>query len=272
MLTESVIDDLTVFIISDFTGKTAETVINSVAIQFEINKLNTKKFTNVSTIDTLTEIINIAKKEKNVILAYTLVLPELCDYLEHEAKKFNLPTMDILGPFINNFSKLLDKQPQLEVGLSYKVSQDIFNKINFIYFNIKCDDGKNLNKLKEADIVLIGVSRTSKTPLSRYLSYQNYKVASISLSPELEPPQELYELSVDKVIGLVIDPIVLQKIRKNRLELMDFSQEINYVKLDRIVEELDYAEKVINRLDCKAIDITYRSIEEIANEIVDKVN
>lgn len=262
-------DDFLIFIISDFTGKTAETVINSVGIQFNLKEIKTKKFTSVSEIDQLSTIIDKAKKKDNVILAYTLVLPELCDYIEAEARKYSIPTIDIMGPLINKFSQILNQQPRLEVGLSYEIDQELYQRVNSINFSSKYDEGKNLNKLKEADYVLIGVSRTSKTPLSIYLANKNYKVANFSLSANMIPPQELYQLSKEKIIGLTIDAKLLQKIRQNRIELMEFDYEIDYIKLDKIKQELSNAQKIMKDLECKIIDISHKAIEEIAMQILE---
>ncbi|AGB41783.1 hypothetical protein Halha_1872 [Halobacteroides halobius DSM 5150] len=262
--------DFIVFLISDFTGKTAETVINSVSIQFDMGHIETKKFNNVSTISRLTEIINQAKEEKKVILAYTLVLPELCDYLENQANKYDIPTMDILGPFMNQFSQILNQQPQLEVGLSYNLDHGVMEKMKCIDFNSRCDDGKDLNKLKKADIILIGVSRTSKTPVSMYLANQNYKVATISLAPEVSLPQELHEVNSNKIVGLTIKAGSLQKIRQHRLDLMEFDSKSGYTKIKRIKEELNYAQEIMDDIGCKRIDVTNVAVEDIANQIIAK--
>lgn len=268
-MTEKTGDNLTIFVIADSTGKTAETLINSIAIQFDIDSLKFRKFTNVDNISRLSTIINEAKNEENVIIAYTLVLPELCQYIEDEADKYNIPIIDILGPFLTRFSRILDRQPQLEVGLSYNPDLDVINRIKCIDFSVRCDDGKDLNKLKEADIVLIGVSRTYKTPLSIFLSHRKYKVATISLSPEVIPPRELYEIESEKIVGLMTKPSFLQKVRQNRLKQMDFCQKgSGYVNLDRIKEELNYAEKIIDEIECKKVDISYKSVEDIAFEII----
>jgi hypothetical protein len=264
-------NELTVFAISDFTGKTAETILNSVAIQFDNDRIKIKKFSDISDIDKLESIIDEAMQVDNILLAYTIVLPELSAYLENEAKRLDLPIIDILGPMINSFSQALDQQPQLEVGLSYNIDYEIFEKISCIDFSLRCDDGRNLNKLKEADLVLVGVSRTSKTPLSIYLSQQNYNVATVSLSPEVIPPKELYELDSNKIIGLTIDSECLQKVRENRIKLMAFNQGGDYVSMDRIEEELKYAKKIMKKIDARVIDVTNKAIEDIADEILNKI-
>ncbi|GAB6100275.1 pyruvate, water dikinase regulatory protein [Halanaerocella petrolearia] len=264
-------NNLVVFLISDFTGRTAETLIDSVVIQFDMEHIQTRKFSNISSIDEIEGIINKAQEEEDVILAYTLVLPELCDYLETKANKYNLPTMDILGPFMTQFSQILNQQPQLEVGLGYNVDPEAVERMNCVDFNIRADDGKDLNKLSEADIVLMGVSRTSKTPLSMYLAHQNYKVANISLSPEVAPPEEIYNIPTDKIIGLTIRPAILQKIRQQRLKAMNFGSQSGYIKLERIKEELDYAQQIMKHIGCRIIDITNTSIEEVASQIVSRI-
>lgn len=262
-------ENLSVFVLSDYTGKTAETVVDSVIVQFEVEQIEIKRFSDITTIDELKDIIQQAK-EAGAVIAYTLVAPELCDYVEKETSMFDIPTIDILEPFLTRFSKILEQQPQLEVGLSYKISHEAFQKMNCIDYSMRCDEGQDLNKLKEADIILIGVSRTSKTPLSMYLSNYNYKVANLSLSPEVDLPQEIYQIDADKIIGLTIDAKSLHKIRKNRLEVMDFKPVSNYTNLDRIKEELDFAQQIMAELNCKVIDVTDTAIEEIAAQILNK--
>ena len=262
-------DNLSVFVLSDYTGKTAETVIDSVIVQFEVENVEIKRFSDITDIDELENIINQAQKF-GAVIAYTLVSPELCDYLEKETSMFDIPTIDILEPFLTRFSKILEQQPQLEVGLSYKISHEAFHKMNCIDYSMRCDEGQDLNKLKEADIILIGVSRTSKTPLSMYLSNHNLKVANLSLSPEVDLPQEIYEIDSDKVIGLTIEAKRLHKIRKNRLQVMDFKPVSNYTNLERITEELNFAQQIMDELNCEIIDVTDTAIEEIAAQILNK--
>ncbi|AZO94269.1 pyruvate, water dikinase regulatory protein [Halocella sp. SP3-1] len=266
-MTEST-DNITIYTISDFTGKTVNTVVKSVMIQFDLAPASIKKFNNVCSLEKLSGIIEQAREEENPILAYTLVLPELCQYLEDRAAEYNLPAIDIIGPYLNQFSEIIDRQPQLEIGLSYQIDHEVFQRIECIDFSVRCDDGRDLNKLTGADFIIIGVSRTSKTPLSMYLAHQQYRVATISLSPEVIVPAELYEIPTEKIIGLSIDPRVLQKIRSYRVELMDFSSEIDYVKLPRIKEEIAYANQVMDEVASKIIDVSYKSIEEIAVEIL----
>ncbi|SJZ71597.1 pyruvate, water dikinase regulatory protein [Selenihalanaerobacter shriftii] len=267
MLSKAVNGGLTVFIVSDSIGKTAETVINAVASQFNANNIKLKKFTNVTSIAKLSEIINRAEKN-NVILAYTIVLPELCEYIEDVAKKLSIEIIDIMGPTMSKFSEVLGQKPHLEPGLNRKIDQAYFERIACIDFAVRCDDGKDLRRLKEADIVVTGVSRTSKTPLSMYLAHQGYKAANIPIVPEVDPPQELFDLPSYKVVGLTIDPITLQEIRKQRLKAMQFNKNADYAKVNRILDELDFAEKIMKKIGCMIINVTNKSIEETASKIL----
>jgi len=269
-LSEKKTSSLDAYIISDSSGKTAETVFKAVAVQFDIQELKTHYFTEVTTITQLKDIIKQAREDNNPLIAYTIILPELCDFIEGEACRYDIPAIDILDPFVNKFSRILEREPQLEVGLKYKPGQEVFKRFNCLNFNLRFDKVQEVNKLREADIVLTGVSRTSKTPLSMYLAHQEYRVATVTLSPEVIPPGEIYEISAEKIFGLKIEPRVLQKIRENRVKVMGFSQEVGYVSYDRIVEELKYSRIIMQKLSCRVIDITYKSIEEIAGEILCK--
>ncbi|MBM7623190.1 pyruvate, water dikinase regulatory protein [Sporohalobacter salinus] len=267
MLSSTNDKDLTVFIVSDSIGETAETVVSAVASQFGTDQIELKKFTNVTSIAKLSEIISRAKDRK-VIIAYTIVLPELCEYLEETAQTAGIPTIDIIGPIMSKFSELLGQKPELEPGLNRKLDQEYFERISCIDYAIRCDDGKDLRKLEEADVVIIGVSRTSKTPLSMYLAHQGYKAANIPLVPEVNVPQELYDLPSKKLIGLTIDPTILRNIREERLHSMKFKKQADYATTDRILEELDFAEEIMKSLGCMIINVTNKSIEETANRIL----
>ncbi|MGM0471641.1 MAG: pyruvate, water dikinase regulatory protein [Bacillota bacterium] len=260
-------EGLTVFIVSDSVGETAETVVNAVASQFNSKKIEFEKFTNVNSITELSKIIERASRG-NILIAYTIVLPELCEYLERTAKEYNIPLVDIIGPIMSKFSQLLGQNPELEPGLNRKLDEEYFKRISCIDYAIRCDDGKDLKKLEEADVVVIGVSRTSKTPLSMYLAHQGYKAANIPLVPEVSVPEELYQLSSRKLVGLTIDPTLLQGIRKQRLQSMKFNKQADYANTDRILEELDFAESIMRELGCMIINVTNKSIEETASKIL----
>lgn len=137
-----------------------------------------------------------------------------------------------------------------------------------IEFAVKYDDGKRMDHLNKADIILLGVSRTSKTPISVYLANNNFKVANIPVMPEVEPPRELFEISNQKIFGLILNPNKLVSIREERLKTMKLTGDSNYASLKRVEYELDKAQELFDKLGCTVIDVTSKAIEEIANFIL----
>jgi regulator of PEP synthase PpsR (kinase-PPPase family) len=160
-------------------------------------------------------------------------------------------------------------EPKNEPGLIRKLDEKYFKKVEAIEFAVKYDDGKDPRGLKKADIVLIGISRTSKTPLSMYLAHKNIKVANVPLVPEVPVPDEIFEVPPKKIIGLTTNPIKLNEIRQERLKALGLSNEANYASMERILEELDYAEGLMKRLGCPVIDVSTKAVEESANIIMD---
>ena len=150
------------------------------------------------------------------------------------------------------------------------MDESYFRRIAAIEFAVKYDDGKEPNKgILEAELVLIGISRTSKTPLSMYLANRNIKVANVPLVPEIPIPKEVYEIDPRKIIGLTNSPEVLNQVRTTRLKALGLSSSANYAKFDRILEELDYAEKVMKKIGCPVINVSDKAIEETASDILD---
>lgn len=149
-----------------------------------------------------------------------------------------------------------------------KLDDNYFRRVEAIEFAVKYDDGQDIRGARHADIVLIGVSRTSKTPLSMYLAHKKYKVANVPLVPEIEPPDELFDIPKNKLVGLVITPDKLNEIRAERLKSLGLTTQANYANLDRILEELDYADKVMKRLGCPIINVSNKAVEETADLIL----
>ena len=163
------------------------------------------------------------------------------------------------------------KQPLHEPGIMHKLDEEYFKKVEAIEFAVKYDDGRDPRGVLKADLVLIGVSRTSKTPLSQYLAHRRIKVANVPIVPEVDPPEELLSIDPAKCIGLKISPEKLIGIRTERLRTLGLSDSANYAKLERIKEELAYFEKVIDRIGCPVIDVTNKAVEETANIIYNMV-
>ena len=166
------------------------------------------------------------------------------------------------------FVQKFKTDPKCEPGLMRKLDANYFRRVKAIEFAVKYDDGRDSQGLKRADIVLIGISRTSKTPLSIYLAHKGLNVANIPLVPEVAPPDELFELRRNVCVGLVITPDKLNEIRRERLRSLGLAAQANYANLDRILAELDYAEKIMKRLGCPVIDVSNKAVEEAAELIL----
>lgn len=206
---------------------------------------------------------------KNSVIAYTLVIEDLRVFLKERAKELGLKTVDILGPMIELLTMVTGHQPHMIPDLLHKLDEQYFRKVEAIEFAVKYDDGKDPRGILVADIVLIGVSRTSKTPLSMYLAHKQIKAANVPLVPEVAPPEELFNVARRKVIGLTIRPQPLNIIRSERLKALGLTPNADYASLERILRELNYAEEIMHRLGCPIIDVTNKAVEETASKVLE---
>jgi regulator of PEP synthase PpsR (kinase-PPPase family) len=174
---------------------------------------------------------------------------------------------DIIGPFIDTLENKLGEHALNEPGLVRKLDENYFKRVEAIEFAVKYDDGRDPKGILRADIVLLGVSRTSKTPLSQFLAHKRFKVANVPLVPEVEPPEELFKVNPNKCIGLKISSEKLNNIRRERLKSLGLNDNAVYANMDRIKEELAYFERIVNKLNCPVIDVTNKAVEETANII-----
>lgn len=257
-----------VYVVSDSVGETAEFVVKAVAAQFNGGNINIQRYAFAEDIEDIAEVIDIAK-DNNSVIAYTLAIPELKEYLDRRAKQEGVMAVDIMQPLIEVFMKKFHKTPKYEPKLLRQLDDEYFRRVEAIEFAVKYDDGRDPRGLMRADIVLIGVSRTSKTPLSMYLAHQGYKVANVPLVPEVSPPDELFQLPRGKCVGLIITPDKLNEIRKERLKALGLRSQANYASYERILEELDYAEKLMKRVGCPVINVANKAVEETAGLIID---
>ncbi|MBM7097094.1 kinase/pyrophosphorylase [Bacillus sp. H-16] len=255
-----------VYVLSDSVGETAELVVKASASQFNHTGIDVRRVPYVEDEGTIDEVIAQAK-EDNGIIAFTLVVPELRDYLIQKSSHAGVPIHDIITPMMDLLEKRTGEKPRLQPGLIHTLDEDYFRKVEAIEFAVKYDDGRDPRGVKRADIVLVGVSRTSKTPLSQYLAHKRLKVANIPLVPEVDPPEELFHLDKKKVIGLKISPEKLNSIRSERLKSLGLKEEANYATLNRIEEELRFSDKVMERIGCQYIDVSNKAVEETANII-----
>jgi regulator of PEP synthase PpsR (kinase-PPPase family) len=263
---------LHIFIVSDSVGETGELVAKAAVSQFRpgLQDTSLKRFPHIETIDHVIEIVCLAKIQQAMIL-FTLVQKNMRATLKKECAKHGVRYIDLMGPLMDTLEEELNEIPFEEPGLVRKLDDDYFKKIEAIEFAVKYDDGRDPRGLLLADIVLIGVSRTSKTPLSQYLAHKRYKVANVPLVPEVEPPEELFLVDPAKCFGLVISPDKLNFIRKERLIALGLNDDASYAKLDRIKQEIVHFDKIVERIGCQVIDVTNRAVEETANVILNKI-
>lgn len=256
-----------IFALSDSIGETSEQVSKAVLKQFDEINYDIKLYPYVKTTEQIDAIIEDAKME-NAVIVFTIVIVELRDYLIVKSRNHNVTSVDLITPLLTPLIEHIGLKPKREPGLLHKFDENYFKKMEAIEFAVKYDDGKDTRGIILADVVLIGISRTSKTPLSMYLANKNIKAANIPLVPEVDPPEELMKASAGKVVGLFADAEYLNKIRKERLKVLGLRDNASYASLERIIKELEYADKYIKKLGCKKIDITNKSIEETASIII----
>lgn len=256
-----------IYVVSDSVGETAELVTKAAASQFMGAAFIIKRIPYIEDEQNVDEVISLAKLN-DAIIAFTLVKPEIRAYMRQQVAKEHLPAYDILGPLMDILQQRASLQPLNEPGLVRKLDDDYFKRVEAIEFAVKYDDGRDPRGIFRADIILIGVSRTSKTPLSQYLAHKRYKVANVPLVPEVEPPEELFAVPPAKIIGLKISAEKLIHIRKERLKSLGLNDHAIYANVERIKEELAYFDAMVSKLQCPTIDVTNKAVEETANLII----
>ncbi len=259
---------LFVYILSDSIGETGEQVAKAAAAQFKDVDYVLKRFPYISEKEQIENIIERASNFKSIVI-FTTVIDELKQMIIIECEKNNIQYVDIMSPLLSSFHNVLGNEPVHVPGTMRRLDERYFKRVAAIEFAVKYDDGKDSRGIKKADIVLIGVSRTSKTPLSMYLAHKNIKVANVPLVPEAPLPQELFEIPPKKIMGLTANPIKLNEIRQERLKALGLSNNASYANLERILEELEYAEKIMKKLGCPVIDVSSKAVEESASIIME---
>ena len=256
------------YILSDSIGETGEIVVQAAMSQFEATTMDIRRKPYIRSTEQIDVILKEAAKTKSAII-YTLVRSDLKSFLECNATQLGLIHVDIMGPVISALSTISHAPPRNEPGLIRKVDEAYFAKIEAIEFAIKFDDGKEPRGLLQADIVVTGVSRASKTPLCMYLAHKGIKAANMPLIKDIPPPPELFQVSPHKVIGLIIKPAQLFEIRRERLKTMGLQQSTPYANMERIVEELDYAQRIMRKIGCLILDVTNKATEETAARVME---
>ncbi len=262
---------LRIYAVSDSIGETAELVAKGIASQFS-EQIHITRIPYLKTIKAAQKFLETIKLEKNLIIISTIILSEVKEFMVQNCIDLNICFISVLSPGINIICQKFNIKPVFKPGNIWNMDDEYFRRISAVEFAIQYDDSKDYNGLDIADIVLIGLSRTSKTPLSMYLAYKGLKVINIPIIPEIPLPQKLFEIDKRKIIALTIDPIKLIEIRKHRLEKFGWAlKSSGYIDEKRILDELEYADTIFKKINCKKIDVTDRAIEDTALIILNTI-
>lgn len=259
-----------IFILSDGTGETASQMVRAALVQFHEGEMQIIKAKNVRTESQVESLIDDVI-ERGGMLVHTLASQKMRECVAKLGKKHNLITIDLLGPILTGVSGYLGETEVAhhQAGLLHAVDDKYFKRIEAIEYTVKHDDGKSLSGLKDADIVLVGISRTSKTPLSIFLSHKGWKVANIPLVLNQSLPTELAEVDQRRVVGLLIDADSLYRIRRRRLEKFGQDPGSEYASKQHIHQEIEYAMAIYKKnRRWPVFNITDRALEETASEII----
>ena len=255
-----------VYILSDSLGETADQVAKAALSQFDADLFHLVRLPKVGSTVQLEQLVMAAKDERCLFL-YTLADPGLREEMRQIASKVDTLAIDILGPCVEALALTSGVVPAWQAGMIRKTDRGYFEKIEALEFAVKHDDGRGVEELGDAEIVLIGVSRTSKTPLSMYLAFKGYKVANVPLMSEVDPPTQLMEIDSRKVFGLVSSPELLAEIRGQRIsDLGGYAR--RYADREAIERELENARALMRRIGCIVVKTEARAIEETAQEIL----
>ena len=257
----------TIYIISDGTGETAATMIRAAIVQYASQDIQIVRCKNVRTDAQVDSVVDEAA-EADAIVIHTVVSPALRLRIAEAAAAKNLKQVDLLGPLLMGLDDYFDVHSPAQAGLLRSVDTRYFKRIEAIEYTVKNDDGKNLANLDEADIILVGISRTSKTPLSIFVSHKGWKVANVPLVLDSPLPEQLFKVDQRKVIGLIIDADSLSRIRRNRLEKFGQDPGGEYARASYIEREIQYAQDIFKKnRRWPVFNVTERALEETATEI-----
>ena len=262
---------LTILAISDSIGETSNQVAVAAASQFK-DSVVVKRLPYIKTLEDVDDVIKSLEDYEKVMIVSTIITVNVREYLTQKATEKNIFVINVLGPIINVASTLLNKLPDNNPGAMWNTDDEYFKRIEAMEFAMQYDDSKDYRGLKNADVILIGLSRTSKTPLCMYLANKGIKAINIPLVPEVGVPDELFEVDKRKVFGLVINPLQLIEIRKKRLDKFHrMPNAIEYASDARILEEFEFSDKIIKKVGCKTINVTQRAIEDTALIILESI-
>ena len=258
-----------IYLISDSTGETIDRIFLALKAQFDDFKSEDHQYSFSRTENQILKILELAKKQKNSIILYTIVDSKLAKFLEEQAEKKKIPCFGVLGDLILNFSKLLHQKASHIPSGQHKLNDDYYNRIEAIQFSMNHDDGNLIEEIDKADIILLGVSRTSKTPTSIYLANKGFKTSNVPLVNENSIPIFLKKNPQKKcVVGLTAEPERLIDVRKNRMISLNEKYGTDYTNIDTIKNEVEEAKKTFKKYKWPTIDVTRKSVEETAVSVI----
>ena len=258
-----------VYLISDSTGETLDRIFLALKAQFPNLQYETNHFSFTRTESQTLSILKQAKKEKNSIILYTIVNSKLAKYLTEKAYERDIPCFGVLGDLILNFSKVLNQKASHEPSGQHILNEEYYDRIDAIQFTMNHDDGNQIDDIEKSDIILLGVSRTSKTPTSIYLANRGFKTSNIPLVNKDSIPTKVTEKNFSPcIVGLVTEPERLYELRKNRLTSLKEDQNSEYVNIEKIQDELNNARRIFKENNWPTIDVTRKSVEETAASVI----
>ncbi len=256
----------TVFVVSDSTGETAYHVLQTVLAQFDSSQVRVQRYPDITTPHRIHEIVEEAVRAGGLVF-HTLVSPGLREAITYLCTSRGVRCVDVLGLPIERLAVWLDQKPRYEAGLTRKLDESYSKRVMALEFALRHDDGKNAAGLPQADVVLVGVSRTTKTPMSVYLAYRAWLVGNVPIVEDIEPPSVLFDLPKEKVIALTVQPDRLATLREARNQRLGVVGD--YDNLRAVQSEVRHALMLYDRAGWKVIDMTYATIEEAADEILE---
>lgn len=256
-----------VFIVSDALGGTAERIYRAAIVQFPGADVEVERVSHLRTCADVDRLLARCQRSLPSLIVYTLVESELRAYLASQALRVGVRGIDVLGPLLQELAQGLDQAPTEIPGLTHRADSNYYARVEAAEFAVRFDDGKNPKAIREADLVLVGVSRTSKTPLSLYLANRRLKVANVPVAPELPVPDLLHK-EAQKVVGLTISPELLLSVRRERMRALGVSTSSLYATASRIEEELAFADRIFAQLGCPVIDVSHQAVEETADKVL----
>ena len=258
-----------IYLISDSTGETLDRIFLALKAQFKNIEYKVHSYSFTRTENQILKILEDAKKSKNSVILYTIVDNNLAKYLANESDGKKIPCFSVLGNLILNFSKILNQKASHEPSGQHVLNDEYYERIEAIQFTMNHDDGKSTKDIEKSDIILVGVSRTSKTPTSIYLANRGFKTSNIPLVNENSLPNKLKDSpQLTCVIGLTTEPERLVEIRKNRMNSLKETENKSYTNIENITKEIADAKKTFQKYRWPVIDVTRKSVEEAAASII----